>query len=405
VQIPAGLGAIGCLLLARWIPRARKQALVVGGLLLAALAAWIGWSLLAGDRGNWLTAAWFQDLMARFRFAEHRLLPSWWLSTGLLEAARGDWSESLLFLTVCTANALLVHVVALQVAGRVLRPSFDRLIGGRTSRRHVGLSWIDRAVAATAFYLPEQTRLLIVKDARLYRRDPVQWSQFLIFFGLLGLYFLNVRQFRYDVHYVAWVNVIAFLNLAVVGLILATFTSRFIYPMVSLEGRRFWILGLLPLSRDTILWGKFLFGAIGALLPSLALIALSDLMLRVAPLVLVLHMLICVLLCFGLAGISVGLGALMPNLREESPSKIAAGFGGTLTLVLSTIYIAVVVLLTAVPCHFYFTSNTPGSLAYASRGDVGKWLAFGLAGSCLLALVATVAPMRMGFRAFRRLEF
>lgn len=405
VQIPAGLGAMGCLVLARWMPRARKHVLLLGGVVLAALAAWIGWSMLSGDRGSWLTAAWFQDLMARFRFAEHRLLPSWWLSTGLLEAAHGDWSQSLLFLALLTANALIVLVASLEAAGRVLRPSFDRLIGGRTARRHVGLSWIDRLVSATAFYLPPQTRLLIVKDARLYRRDPVQWSQFLIFFGLLGLYFLNVRQFRYDVHYVAWVNVIAFLNLAVVGLILATFTSRFIYPMVSLEGRRFWILGLLPLSRDTILWGKFLFGAIGATIPSLALIALSDLMLKVHPLVLALHALMCVLLCFGLAGISVGLGALMPNLREESPSKIAAGFGGTLTLVLSTLYIAVVVLLTAVPCHFYFTSHSPVSPAYASRDQVGMWLLSGLAGSCLLAVLATLAPMRMGFRAFRRLEF
>jgi hypothetical protein len=40
------------------------------------------------------------------------------------------------------------------------------------------------------------------------------------------------------------------LNLGVVGLILSTFTTRFVYPMISLEGRRFWILGLLPVHRD-----------------------------------------------------------------------------------------------------------------------------------------------------------
>ena len=58
-------------------------------------------------------------------------------------------------------------------------------------------------------------------------------------------------------NYTAWVNMISFLNLAVVGLILSTFTTRFIFPMISLEGRRFWILGMLPVRRDTILWGKF----------------------------------------------------------------------------------------------------------------------------------------------------
>ena len=40
----------------------------------------------------------------------------------------------------------------------------------------------------------------------------------------------------------------------------------------------------------------------------------------------------------------------MPDLPAHSPSKIAAGFGGTLNLVISAGYIVVVVLLTALPC-------------------------------------------------------
>ena len=52
------------------------------------------------------------------------------------------------------------------------------------------------------------------------------------------------KLISYDVNYTAWVNMISFLNLAVVGLILSTFTTRFIFPMLSLEGRRFWILSI-----------------------------------------------------------------------------------------------------------------------------------------------------------------
>ena len=74
---------------------------------------------------------------------------------------------------------------------------------------------------------------------------------------------------------------IGFLNLAVVGLILSTFTTRFIFPMISLEGRRLWILGLLPIRRDSILWSKFLFAAVGSLVPCTTLVLLSDLMLQI----------------------------------------------------------------------------------------------------------------------------
>ncbi len=211
-------------------------------------------------------------------------------------------------------------------------------------------------------------RLLMVKDLRLFRRDPMQWSQFLIFFGLLALYFFNVRRFNYDLYYIGWVNMISFLNLSVVGLLMSTFTTRFIYPMLSLEGQRFWLLGLLPVSRETILWSKFLFAVGTAILPCSILILLSDLMLDISLLVLLSHQLTCLILCSGLAGIAVGMGARLPNIHEPSPSRIAAGFGGTLCLVISTLYILVVVLLTALPTHFLIAAGN----IYAGQ-DLFEW--------------------------------
>ena len=70
----------------------------------------------------------------------------------------------------------------------------------------------------------------------------------------------------------------------------------------------------------------------------------------------------------------------MPNLREESPSKIAAGFGGTLNLVVSTLFILVVVLLTALPSHFYLGyehSETGELVGVSSRGRLAPLLAAG----------------------------
>ena len=142
--------------------------------------------------------------------------------------------------------------------------------GGATSN-----AWIDVVVRQAAWSLPRQIRLLLVKDVRLFRRDPIQWVQLLFFFALLGLYFFNVRRFSPpDLQQLGWVNLISFLNLSVVGLLMSTFTTRFVFPMVSLEGRRLWTLGLLPLRRETILWGKFFFAVGCSLLPCAALVLL-----------------------------------------------------------------------------------------------------------------------------------
>ncbi|MBI3839543.1 MAG: hypothetical protein HY288_16610 [Planctomycetia bacterium] len=409
IYIPGGIGAILCMLFIHRVARIQRHFVAFSAWAAVAAAILFAWSLLGKTEGNLLTPIWFQEMLGRLQFSEYRLLPSWWLSSGLLEAARSDpgptgkapWAESLLFLSLLISNALFFRVLAVGLSARIYRTSYSELRTQRAPRRPSKQFWLDQAVMRSTPLLTPQMRLLIVKDLRLFRRDPVQWSQFIIFFGLLTLYFANIRRFSYDVNYIAWVNMISFLNLAVVGLILSTFTTRFIFPMLSLEGRRFWILGLLPVRRDSILWGKFLFAAAGSAVPCCLLILLSDLMLHISPLVLAIHQLTCLLLCVGLSGIAVGLGAKMPDLREESPSKIAAGFGGTLNLVISASYIIVVVLLTALPSHFYLAAMQADVDPFRMR----TWLIAGTAAACLTGLVATLVPMQIGLKAFRAMEF
>ena len=265
----------------------------------------------------------------------------------------------MLFLALLISNALFFRQLAIWTAGWIYRAAYSGLHGRSVRRKRLrpaAMSTVPaRRVAASC---PCRVRLMIVKDLRLFRRDPVQWSQFLIFFGLLALYFLNIRRFTYDVPYVAWVNMVSFLNLSVVGLLLSTFTTRFIFPMISLEGRRFWILGLLPVRRETILWGKFLFAMGGSIVPcSRPGLAERRDARRVAagaaqPSVDLPGALL------GAVGHRRGAGGRLPSLREQSPSRIAAGFGGTLNLVISTLYILAVVLLTAAAHPFLLGGET-----------------------------------------------
>jgi len=408
--LPSGLGAIACLFVVRYLPRGRLLVLIFVALVVILLAVAIGWSLTARVENNLLTADWFQEMLGRLRVTEQRLLPSWWLSSGLLSASDREWEDTVLFLVLMTSNALFLRQVSILLSARLYRAGYSRLHGGQTLHRRMRIAWLDAAVNGLTIALPRSVRLLILKDSRLFRRDPVQWSQFLIFFGLLFLYFINIRRFQYDMYYASWVNMISFLNVSVVGLLLSTFTTRFIFPMISLEGRRFWVLGLVGGKRETVLWEKFLFALGNSIIPCSLLVLLSDLMLRVDSLILASHQLTCLILCLGLSGIAVGLGAKMPNLREESPSRIAAGFGGTLNLVLSTLYILVIVLLTALPTHFYLGAQS----ANASHLMIGPirietwlslWVIAGTLASLLLGAIVTIIPLRIGFRAFQEMEF
>lgn len=409
VYIPGSLGAILCLTVVRYFPANRTQffTLAIAGAIVTMMS--VGWWLWGGMEGDLLTPTWFQELLGRLQFCQNRMLPSWWLTSGLLESEVAGWhspaarhalADSVLFLALMVSNALFFQQAAVWTAGRIYRRGYSDLHCERTSRRgRNALGWLDQmTMTATCFLRPEM-RLLMVKDLRIFRRDPVQWSQILIFIGLLGMYFFSTRRLTYDHSYARWVNVIGFLNLAVVGLILSTFTTRFIFPLISLEGRRLWILGLLPLKRETVLWGKFLFASLGSLVPCAALMLLSDCMLEVSNRILLAHLLACVMLSMGLSGIAVGLGAKMPNLREESPSRIAAGFGGTLNLVISSLFVVGVVVLTGFACH----DEILGATAPFAEDD-WSWRAAGAFSCLVLGLAATYVPLKLGFKAFRELE-
>jgi len=99
----------------------------------------------------------------------------------------------------------------------------------------------------------------------------------------------------------------------------------------------------------------------------------------------------------------------MPDLRESSPSKIAAGFGGTLSLVVSSLFIMVVVIVAALPTHLFLFTHAFGQGASESAGFLlwagstsGVATSMGLV--IFVSLVATCVPLAFGLRSFRRLE-
>ena len=289
VSIPCGLGAVFCLVIVRYAPGIRKQLIVtlgIAGLVLGMALAF--WMVREANPQNMMSLDWFQSMLTRLKYSEQRLLPSWWLSTGLLEAAhpataegRRSSFESLMFLSVLLSNAMAVFTAIALFADRLYVSGRSAIAGSASSRQISRRSVLDRSITKLLAPLSVRMRHVLVKDFRIFRRDTMQWSQLVIFSTLLVFYFLNIRRLHHGQSNGTWLVMISYLNVAVVGLLLATFTTRFIFPLISLEGRRFWVLGTLPIDRRTVLWSKFCFATAIALVPCSLLILLSDGMLGI----------------------------------------------------------------------------------------------------------------------------
>jgi ABC-2 type transport system permease protein len=402
VLLPGCLGAFLCLLIVNFVPRRRKQVLLATALLLAAACILWGYRLSLSARAAVANPDALQRLLGQVSFAQEPFVPSNWMARGLEAAARGDVVGAFFPLALVWSNGLFLYVLTMWTAARLYRRSYNRLWTGGALRRRYGGHWLDHALGTLTVFFHPQTRLLIIKDFRTFRRDPAQWAQVLIFASLLVFYSVNTRRFYQEDIGRVYQSAVSLLNLTATAFLLCAYTGRFIYPMLSLEGRKFWILGLLPLQRQRLVWGKFAFSAIGALGIAELLVILSDLLLGMTGPVIVLHAVTVGVLAAGLSGLSVGLGACLPNFRESDPSKIAVGFGGTLNLVAGLLFLLAVIGLMAVPYHL-FAATGQGS-------DRATPLFFGwqlvrMAAGLALGVLAVIVPLRLGVRALGSMEF
>lgn len=385
IALGMSVGAMGAQILARAIPLLRRGLrgiilLVAGALVVATVVA------ISHFENHREPVTFMSEIIGKLRFAENPWLPSWWAQQAFTAALASRWHDWLRFTGLLAANAGALAIVAEFVAASRFRRDLDALSGRPEdgSSRSATRRW--RPVPL----LRGELGLLVAKDLRLFRRDPAQVLQFTVFFGLLAFYILMLprlgKAFAFDEW---WRPAVSVLNLTAIGMALATFTGRFVYPLLSLEGRRLWVLALAPWPSHRVVTGKFLFALIVGVPVSAALAALSGIMLSL-PLPTVLYQ-VGVILCMavGLAASALGIGARLADYREDDPNRLVAGYGGTINLLASLVFAGLLLLGAAAPV--------------AGRGMGAAWI-LGGAWCLLLTSAWTWTFLRLARRWFGRLE-
>jgi len=339
------------------------------------------------------------NLLPNIRISHSPLWPSYWMAEGILNAARRGFKETVFYLLLLLSTAMFFMEVLLSVASRIYLEGWVE-IRSRTKQK---LFLLNRGIIEKLrpFFgiFGKASCGLVTKDMKLFWRDTAQWSQFLIFFGLLGVYFLNIRNFSYNTLVPFWKNICAFLNLTATLLTLGSLSTRFIFPQISLEGNKFWIVGLAPLGIKKILYQKFWTSALVSLVITMTLIVISNKMLGISGIMMHASLGAVFIMNFALVGLSVGLGASFPDFKSENPARIVSGFGGTLTLMLSIGFILFTVFLIMRPFQLFLKGyiSTYIDLKRAVLFSMGLVFVFGV-GLCTI-------PLLYGEKRLRNAEF
>ncbi|MEM1182346.1 MAG: hypothetical protein AAGM22_28630 [Acidobacteriota bacterium] len=400
VVIPAAIGAIICLLMVRVVAQLRHRMLSIGVVaagLIAALFNQFRGRFELPDLSNPGGVQEIIDLLGR---SQNPYLPSQWLSSGVLAAATGDFRESLFQLGLLVAAALVALAVATGVATLVFNGAWSALLAAEAQRQPKDRSsgggrWLE----TTLQLIPEPHRSLVIKDVRSFCREPSQWSQFVIFFGVLAVYLANLggnQQVALDPEtWQAWGTL---LNLGAALLILASLTTRFIYPLISLEGRRIWILGMAPLTRRAIVRQKFWLSVVATSGFTVGLSVLSAVKLDLEPIAFALSVTAVGAATLALSGLAVGLGSLYPDFRDDNPSRIVSGMGGTLNFLLSMLYVVLTTAALGVVLLWHRFEPRFGEEAFPQVvAAAAAWIA-------LLTAVTCWLPLRLGTRHLEQLE-
>ena len=408
VVLPAILGSWAALGLARWVDRRAFQVAAVLAVivLIVAASSWLQPETVTDEMLETRVLDVVDRLLARTRFSLFPFLPSYWVSSGITQWVEGALMGTFFFGLVLLSHTLFFGYLALTRTGGFFYGALSA-VNSRGGGTAAGWKfWKRKPALDQAAFAPRpldrlarllwwgrgDTRALIVKDIRTFWRDATQWGQSVILFGLLIAYIVNLRHFSHRLTSDFWIDLTSYLNLGACALNLATLTTRFVFPQISLEGKRIWIIGMAPLGMRRTLMAKFLFSTAVSMGVTMALVGASCAMLSIPPGRILYFTLTVGVMAFTLNALAVGLGAVYPNFREDNPSKIVSGFGGTLCLVLSFLYIIGMLSLMAATSRWAFGGS---SVAVFWLG----WVVF-LGGSFLLGWL----PLRAGIRKMASVE-
>jgi ABC-2 type transport system permease protein len=337
----------------------------------------------------------------------HPLLPSSWVAETIQAAGRGIFERTVFFNLVLLSYALMSILITTRVASAGYYPAWNRIMSaapesGRKIRAPVSRSkpgrlsqWLRRILA-----LDRPSYALLLKEVRTFLREPVQWGQSAIIFGLLLIYSMNLRKLGYDLQSPFWITIVSHLNLLVCCLALSTLTTRFIYPQFSLEGQRLWILGLSPLPLHRVLALKLRLSASVLSLVMVTLVVVSGFSLGLPGQRILFFSASILMMSYGLTSLALSLGALMPNFRESNPARIVSGFGGTVCLIASFVYIVGGMVLLLIPSWQNLRQDAVAMVGYNGKIELAV-----LGGVAVLTVVFGGIPYFFAKRKTKNLEY
>lgn len=400
--LPAGIGALLTMLVARFAP-ARRVREVLG--LVGALVG-VGFSLVGQTSRLWTQRLFGpgqdpQEILDHLRQLAAIPLPSIVAGRGLAAAGTGHWAAAAAGLAGFLLLTFGLFAGCVLVADRLYATGWARMQGAgtasrsraRTTRDAANAGWLGRAPAWAAIAL---------KDWRTIPRDLRNFAQILTPLVILPIVYFNIvgggRRRSSDL-----TDALSRLGGGTVdpvgivvagGILLATVLifRRIAATAISMEGRAWWMLKLAPISGLELLRGKLTAAVVPFTLLSTVLLLIATLWQGYSAVGFLYGWLGIQLL--GAAILATAVGAAVPwaKLDWDDPRKMSSGWGNIISLLVGAAVAGLAGLLLCLPFI---------AVAFAPGLTVAAWIVGPLLAVALVA-AAVVGSLRIGAQFLAR---
>jgi ABC-2 type transport system permease protein len=405
ILLPAALASIVVLLFVKFIAHRRNKHILIAVCTMIVIVSYAYYmmyirpELFAKSEIDYF----LNDLLHHLSIFKYPLFPGYWMAKSVIHSSMNDIGNGLFYFVAFSLTTVFSLQINWFLAEKTFYSSWLSSRGGRAKKNFPMHRGIINNLSKLLSFLPRFTTAMVIKDVKVFLRDPGQWFQFLIYFAILTIYILNLRNLpsslnsaSYDTY---WKFIITFLNLTATALVLAGLTVRFLFPLMSLEGNKIWVLGLAPITFRHILFEKFITSFVGVLFISELLMISTNIMLRTKLYLMLISCGLAVMISLGLVGLSVGLGSIYPNFKEDNSAKIVSGFGGTLNFIIALFYVIFTIASFAIPLFSYEVHHSITERTFYHMITI-----CGIT-NIIATMVIGIIPMILGYKQLESMEF
>jgi ABC-2 type transport system permease protein len=330
----AGVSAVAVMAVVRAVP-ARRVAEVLGlvGGVVSILCSQSGQFMRFSRVGD-ASPAQAMQVVGQFTQFNTPYSPLAWPGRALVALGEGQWPVAILFVGLTTVATLGAFAISLATAERLYVTGWARTRAGVAPRKAVrgakGPVGVERRrTAGASRLLPAPFVALIVKDAKVLRRDLRNLSQLITPIVLGVVYTVSLASGTDRVPSSMFGRgLVSYGGLGTAIFVSWLFAARLALGGIGMEGKRYWLLKVAPLRPEILLVSKF----VVAYLPSLALgsvfLVAGTFLGRSSSETLAYNWIALAATIAAGCGVYLAFGTIGANLRWEDPRQITRGTMG-----------------------------------------------------------------------------